>query len=75
MGYTDIMIKVPSEKIGCIMEVKYAAGGSFDTACKKAMTQIEDSGYVSALHQEGMQVIHKFGIACHKKSCKGLYDK
>lgn len=46
------MIKVPSEKIGCIMEVKYAAGGSFDTACKKALTQLEDRGYVSALQQE-----------------------
>jgi hypothetical protein len=34
------------------MEVKYAEGGSFDTACKKALTQLEDRGYVSALQQE-----------------------
>ncbi len=74
-GYTDIMIRIPAEKIGCIMEVKYAEDGTFETACKKAMKQIEDEGYTAALEQEGIQVIHKFGIACHKKRCKVLYNK
>lgn len=75
IGYTDIMIRIPSEKIGCIMEVKYAEHGAFDTACQRAMKQIEDKGYEAALKQEGMQTIHKFGIACYKKSCKVVYDK
>lgn len=74
-GYMDIMIRIPAEKIGCIMEVKYAEDGTFETACKKAMKQIEDEGYTAALEQEGIQVIHKFGIACHKKRCKVLYNK
>ncbi len=74
-GYMDIMIRIPAEKIGCIMEVKYAEDGTFETACKKAMKQIEDEGYTAALEQEGIQVIHKFGIACHKKHCKVLYNK
>ena len=75
IGYTDIMILVPSEKIGCILEVKYAENGSFELACNKAMKQIEDEGYAAVLKQEGMQTIHKFGIACYKKSCKVVYHK
>lgn len=70
IGYTDIMVSIPSKKIGCIIEVKYAGNGMFDSACKDAMRQIEDGAYVTALKQEGMQTIHKFGIACYKKSCR-----
>lgn len=73
-GYTDIMIRMPAEKIGCIMEVKYAENGAFESVCKKAMKQINDEGYAQALRREGAQVIHKFGIACYKKSCKVLFE-
>ncbi len=75
IGYTDIKITVPSEKIGCIIEVKYAENGAFDAACQEAMKQIKDKSYVTALQQEGMNTIHKFGIACYKKSCKVVYEK
>ena len=75
IGYTDIKITVPAEKIGCIIEVKYAENGAFDAACRKAMKQIEDDGYVTALRQEGMETIHKYGIACYKKTCKAVYEK
>lgn len=70
VGYTDIKITIPSEKIGCIIETKYAEDGSFDSACREAMRQIELNGYATALRQEGMQVIHKYGIACYRKTCK-----
>ncbi len=72
-GYMDIMIRIPAEKIGCIIEVKYAEKGSFDTACQNAMEQVEHDGYVTVLKQEGMEQIHKYGIACYKKSCKVMY--
>lgn len=75
IGYTDIMIMVPMEKIGGIIEVKYAENGNFDTACLEAMKQIEDKSYVAALKLEGMEIVHKFGIACYKKSCKVVYGK
>ena len=75
IGYTDIKIIVPSQKIGCIIEVKYAEEGRFDSACREAMKQIEDDGYVTALRQEGMQTIHKYGIACYKKTCKVAYGR
>ena len=70
LGYTDIRLEIPSEKTGCIIEVKYAEGGGFDAACKKAIKQIEDAGYAGTLEQNGMQTIHKYGISCYKKSCR-----
>lgn len=75
IGYTDIRLEVPSEKTGCVIEVKYAEKGKYDQACAKAMKQIEDGGYAETLKQDGMQVIHKYGIACYKKSCKIYYLK
>lgn len=70
IGYTDILIMVPPEKIGCVIEVKYAEKGRFDSACLEAMKQIEDNGYADALRQEGMRTIYKYGIACYQKTCK-----
>lgn len=75
IGYTDIKLEIPSERTGCIIEVKYAESGTFEAACQEAMNQIEDDGYVTALRQEGMHTIHKFGIACYKKNCRVVYDK
>lgn len=69
------MIMIPSEKIGCIMEVKYAENGAFDSVCSQAMKQIQDESYETVLKQEGMQTIHKFGIACYKKNCKVTHCK
>lgn len=72
-GYTDIRLEVPSTKTGCIIEVKYAENGQYDKTCAKAMEQIEDGGYVRILKQDGMETIHKYAVACYKKSCKIAY--
>lgn len=73
IGYTDIRLKVPTTKVGCVIEVKYAEDGKYDQACAEAMRQIEDGGYVENLKLDGMQVIRKYGIACYKKSCRIEY--
>lgn len=75
LGYTDIQIEIPSEKTGCVIEVKYAEDGHFDAACKKAVEQINDHNYVDEIRKKGMKVIHKYGIACYQKSCKIAYCK
>lgn len=75
IGYTDIYIEIPLEKTGCIIEVKYAEGGSFDNACINAMAQINDNGYTDELKKKGILRIHKYGIACCQKSCKIVYEK
>ena len=73
IGYTDIRLEIPALKTGCIIEVKYAETGQYDQACTKAMKQMEDDGYAEVLRQDGMQIIHKYGIACYKKSCRASY--
>ena len=75
IGYTDIRLEIPPTKTGCIIEVKYAENGRYEQSCSKAMQQIEDDGYAEILRQDGMQTIHKYGIACYKKSCRILYAK
>lgn len=75
IGYTDIMIKIPARKAGCIIEVKYAENGAFDSACQEAMQQIEEGRYAKKLKLEGMETIHKYGIACYKKTCEVVYGK
>lgn len=73
-GYTDICLEIPMTKTGCILEVKYAENGQYEQACAEAMRQIEDNKYTQILKQEGIQTIHKYGIACYKKSCKIVYS-
>ena len=73
-GYTDICLEIPAAKTGCIIEVKYAENGRFEQACEEAVTQIEAHGYIEVLKQDGMKIIHKYGIACYQKSCKIAYS-
>ena len=74
IGYTDIKLTIPEVNAGCVIEVKYAERGNFDTACREAMKQIEENRYAAAFKQEGMKQVHKYGIACYKKSCKVAYS-
>lgn len=74
VGYTDIRLEVPALKTGCIIEVKYAENGRYEQACDEAMRQIEEDGYVQVLRSDGMRTIHKYGIACYRKSCKIAYS-
>ncbi len=73
IGYTDIKLIIPSKKTGCIIEVKYAKNGTFDASCQEALVQIVDNDYAASLQQEGIQTIHKYGIACYKKTCRVMY--
>nr|WP_304974234.1 AAA family ATPase [uncultured Acetatifactor sp.] len=74
-GYSDILLMAPRERIGCVIEVKYAEKGAFDAACREAMEQIETHEYTELLRSEGMETIHKYGLACFRKSCQVMYEK
>jgi len=67
-GYSDILIKTP-ERIGVIIEVKYAPNNKLESWCRKALTQIEEKSYDAGLIDDGMKKILKYGIAFYKKSC------
>lgn len=69
-GYSDISIEIGRERVGIIIEVKYAGDGNLDRACMEALKQIEDNDYEETLRNDGMQTILKYGIACYKKQCK-----
>ena len=75
IGYTDILIEIPQEKTGCIIEMKYTEDGHFDVACAEAMKQIDTNDYTEFFRKNGIQTIHKYGIACYKKNCKIIYRK
>lgn len=74
-GYSDILLIVPSEKTGCVIETKYAEDGAFDAACREAIKQIETHNYAELLRQEGMESIHIYGLACHRKTCRVAYER
>lgn len=69
-GYSDILIKIPSEKIGCVIEVKYAENRTFESMCQEALLQIKDKAYTKKLQEDGMETIYSYGIACHMKEAR-----
>lgn len=69
-GYSDILVEVPDNRTGIVIELKYAEDGDLDAACVKALKQIEDRDYVAKLRQDGMRNFVRYGIACYKKDCK-----
>lgn len=72
-GYADIVVEIFSEKIGIVIEIKYADHGDLDDGCREAMRQIEEKGYNCQPHLDGMSKIIKCGIACHVKRCKAVF--
>ena len=69
-GYSDILVEVPNNRTGIVIELKYAENGDMNAACDEALKQIEEKSYVDKLKQDGMRNFIKYGIACFKKDCK-----
>ena len=60
-GYSDILIEAPSKRIGIVIEVKYAEKGDMDTACTKAMKQIEEKQYALPFIKDSRKLF-KIGV-------------
>ena len=69
-GYSDILVEVPDNRTGIVIELKYAEDGDMDAACSRALEQIEEKEYVDKLRQDGMRNFIRYGLACFKKDCK-----
>lgn len=69
-GYSDILVEVPNNRTGIVIELKYAGNGDLDAACAEALKQMEEKSYVDKLKQDGMRNFIKYGIACFKKDCR-----
>ena len=67
-GYSDISIQTP-ERLGIVIELKYANDGNLEAACAEALKQIEEKKYAEGLKRQGAKKIIKYGIAfCEKES-------
>ena len=73
-GFSDIMIRIDDSDTGIIIEVKYDEKGNPEEECRKALRQIDDTGYTEALHQEDIHKIIKYGIACRRKDCRVMME-
>lgn len=69
-GYSDILVEVPDNRTGIVVELKYAEDGDMEAACARALAQIDEKNYIMKLKQDGMRNFIKYGIACYKKDCK-----
>lgn len=68
-GFSDILIETKN-RIGVVIEVKYAEDGNLDKWCAEALDQIERKSYAARLLEDGMKSVVKYGIAFNKKHCK-----
>jgi hypothetical protein len=68
-GYSDILIETQN-RIGVVIEIKYAEDSNLEKWCTQALAQIEKNHYDAVLKDDGMKKIIKYGIAFYKKSCK-----
>ena len=67
-GYSDISITTP-DRVGIVIELKYADDGNLEKACAEALGQIEEKKYAESLKRWGTKKILKYGIAFYEKEC------
>ena len=67
-GYSDILIQTP-DRVGIVIELKYADDGNLEKACAEALEQIEEKKYAQGLKRWGTKKILKYGIAFYEKEC------
>ncbi len=68
-GYCDILLEVPENRVGVVIEMKYAQEDRMEAACTEALEQIEQRQYAARLKSDGMKNIVNYGIACYRKHC------
>ena len=73
IGYSDISVATP-ERLGMVIELKYAEDGNLEAACAKALAQIEEKKYAEALRRRGMKTILKYSIAFWEKECQVVLE-
>ena len=64
----DISIQTP-DRVGIVIELKYAEDGNLEAACREALEQIEDKKYGEGLKRRSMKKIIRYGIAFWEKEC------
>ena len=70
-GYSDISIQTP-DRIGIVIELKYADDGNLEAACAEALKQIEIKKYAEVLRRRSLKKILKYGLAFCEKECMAV---
>lgn len=70
-GYSDIFIQTP-DRIGIVIELKYADDGNLEAACAEALKQIEIKKYAEGLRRRSLKKILKYGLAFCEKECMAV---
>ena len=70
-GYSDISIQTP-DRIGIVIELKYADDGNLEAACAEALKQIEIKKYAEGLRRRSLKKILKYGLAFCQKECMAV---
>ena len=74
-GYADIQVEIFPEKIGIIIEMKYASQNDLEFSCREALQQISKRDYTAQLREDGMETILRYGIACSRKKCRVMVER
>ena len=61
-GYCDILLEVPENRVGVVIEMKYAQEDRMEAACTEALKQIEQRQYAARLKSDGMKNIVNYGL-------------
>ena len=72
-GYSDISIQTP-ERLGIVIELKYADDGNLEKGCSEALKQIEEKKSAEGLKRRGMKKILWYGIAFWEKECMAAME-
>lgn len=67
-GYSDISIQTP-DRIGIVIELKYADDGNLEAVCTEVLKQIEEKRYAEGLKRRAMNKILRYGMAFCEKEC------
>lgn len=73
-GYCDIVVEA-DQKLGFVIEIKYAEHQELGRKCKEALEQIEKNNYTKELEENGLTDIYMYGISCYKKRCEVVCRK
>ena len=74
-GFADIVVETDDPDAGIVVDIKYTK--SFDemeTACKKALDQIQARRYQDYLINDDRKDIHLYGITFCKKRCRAITE-
>ena len=74
-GYSDISVKIEEKGLGIIIEVKYAENAGYESACQRAVLQMENNRYAQRLLEDDCHTVYGYGIACYKKRCQVAVKK